>query len=301
MLDSRRHRRTAGGKVASAFLTVMFLLGPSVDGSVAEASNDSASVTSGSETGTGWATLRIVTEATELNLTVAATGIRNYNTKAVAVFHEDGRPVSGGGSTTHLVDTGVEAGARVNDDVVVVGSDLPREWRAKTYTMRAPIILPDGPTGPRVWHVLYFVAGEVTRWSWTIEGDAAIAVTGAEREQGGTYRVTSRERGFRGDAFAHVNLPHFLGAGVDRNSELELTVKDILVGAFIAQGGPDTVEHDRRLSMETPAGERECPCYFRSLSPEERLGAGRYTFRVDAVEAGRADYQLIAADVRLPD
>jgi len=148
------------------------------------------------------------------------------------------------------------------------------------------------------YRLLMWTTGTVAATDFSLTGKGGSVYLGHETGDD-TFLYTSTD--FRGPLNVQVGTGSTEGR-VDSGLSLPLTVEDTLIGLFYPVNTPSDVDD---LRVDTPEGERECPCFFNAFTEDFQgnpAEAGDYLFHIDGAHfdtGTESEIILAGADARL--
>lgn len=260
-------------------------------------------VADGDEEDPGWATLTFTTDGGEVRLGVSradASGPDHWG----MLLYEDERTVRAGWSSTSS-----PSGHRLLLNATTGGRSLHVEQRPDPPQAGLPVhvgvaVFLHEDLAAGTYHALYWAAGDVTSWGWSLSASDDVEVT-VDGQANGTEAYLFTSEDFRGTATANV---HVAGQGVRANADTHrsLEIEDSFIGTFSQFDGSRD-----RLSATAPDGtDTECPCSWHAFEGEGSAGPGDHVFHADGHGAGWStpagfgqdgEFYLGGVDARLPD
>ncbi|MDQ3991256.1 MAG: hypothetical protein M3245_02945, partial [Actinomycetota bacterium] len=241
---------------------------------------------------TGWVSYKVFTTGPEILFDVATADNQAPYQTGVYVYREDRSLLGGitissfGNETSAIVELTPPVGPPVREERVVSRTGTG----GNTSESR---IIPGGPD--RAFYVLAWGAGTEIAWSHAVRGEPwNDPDTGGVRilsRDEGTRAFLYRSRDFR--SVAHVEAHAVVGAGgrVTVAGQRVLEVEDTLVGLFTPLfpigSVPPLALQANRMSVDTPAGPRDCfqSCSFSAFQGAGHAGPGTYAFHLTGAGA----------------
>lgn len=248
----------------------------------------------------GWATLTFTTDGGEVSLGISKDASRPDHWGML--LYEDEQTVRAGWSSTSP-----PSGHRLVLNATAAGKSLHVEERPDPGTgdLGPPSVgvLLHADLEAGTYHALYWAAGNVSSWSWSLSASDGVDLT-VDGEENGTEAYLFTSEDFRGTATADA---HVAGQGARANllTDRSLEIEDSFIGTFSQFDGSQD-----RLHATGPDGtETECPCSWRAFEGDGSAGPGSYVFDATGSGAGwsaptgpgqDAGFYLGGVDARLP-
>ena len=253
----------------------------------------------------GWASFKLQTDGSRFALQLHNGGFTQAVSLGVAVYREDGSPISAAGLTVYYATTQVYADG--DRGALHVEEMLDRYSSASGGGGMTATITPPGPGVLKV--LAWGGARPLKDWSYTLRGEGLELL--AQEAGDGAFLYQSND--FSGVAQAKVSAG---GAGVRISSAVHkiIEVRDTLFAWYLQPavaaccGVPQSAMYTQAnlMSVTTPSGERDCTlgCTIWSFAEADRAGPGTYSFNLTGAGAGvitdTYDVSIIGTDARLP-